>query len=663
MNAHARLTMLAAALDWAAKGFAVFPCRPLGKEPLGGNGHKDATTDPETIKAWWTETPDANIGVSPAHSGHFVIDVDPPRGEETLAALELEHGFLPTTFAVRTPRGGAHIWYRGRCPSSVGTEKTGLGPKLDTRGYGGYVLLSPSRVVDEAKGINGSYEIAAEGEIADGPEWIAQVIARKRDEHRAAAGTKLDFPGNVERARDLLRRYVAQNDVAIEGQGGDDRTYRLSCEVLNLGLSNARAVELIDKEWNAHCVPPWQIEELEVKVSNASEYAQNESGAWAVAPGSETFADFAASQPDDASCKTFGDLLSRTVAPVEEIIPGLIEKRIVTFLSGPGGTNKSRLAIQWGLSAHAGLAVFGRDVQRCHFVYVSYEDDEDEVARRSQKISRRLSLSDAEVADALYLDKMGKDAPFAIVHEDGTFEERPFAKELRDQLGAIAGHKLVAVDSCYNFLRFIRSAKIDEGAVNGAIGTLQRFCLECDCTVIMLWHPSQAGQERGDASGWSVAWHNAPRARLSITALKDADDAFDLKAEKRNHDRRGQTITLYWSDGVLLPRTETAAGEQKGHFMRSVVRVAIIAAEQAAPITMQKRLYGWQLDEIERDIGRRPSNTEVKEVLAAALPAGLLRYVKGSTHRAAGYYPADQMKAEELARAAKHHSSTGGDNG
>jgi len=219
------------------------------------------------------------------------------------------------------------------------------------------------------------------------------------------------------------------------------------------------------------------------------------------------------------------------------------------------------------------------------------------------------------------------------------------------------------VDSCYNFLRFVGSAKVNEGAVNSAIGALQRFCLECDCTILMLWHPSQAGQERGDASGWSVAWHNAPRQRLSITAVKDVDDAFELKVEKRNHGPKGQAMTLYWSDGVLLPRTEVAVTEQKDHFVRAVVRVATMAAQAGAPIQVQRRLLGWHLDEIAKDIGRRPSERDVKEALAAALPAGFLRYVRGSTQRVAGYYPADESKAEELARAAKQEqSNTGGDN-
>jgi RecA-family ATPase len=95
-----------------------------------------------------------------------------------------------------------------------------------------------------------------------------------------------------------------------------------------------------------------------------------------------------------------------------------------------------------------------------------------------------------------------------------------------DGLQSVRGHKFVAIDSCYNALRFVGQAKINETSVMAAIRLLQRLCEETNSTLLVLWHPSQAGQERGDASGWSVAWHNAPRARLSLSLVKNVEDAF-----------------------------------------------------------------------------------------------------------------------------------------
>lgn len=43
---------LAAALDYAAHGWAVLPLEPNGKRPITAHGVKDASKDAEQIKRW-----------------------------------------------------------------------------------------------------------------------------------------------------------------------------------------------------------------------------------------------------------------------------------------------------------------------------------------------------------------------------------------------------------------------------------------------------------------------------------------------------------------------------------------------------------------------------------------------------------------------------------
>lgn len=151
-----------AALAYAAAGLAVLPLhtpdaegacscrracgRDTGKHPRTAHGLSDATTDPDRIASWWELWPDANIGVrTGADSGLVVLDIDAGSGgEASIAALEAEHDALPDTWAVETGGGGLHLWYRhpgGRIPNSAGA----LGPGLDIRGDGGYVVAPPSR--------------------------------------------------------------------------------------------------------------------------------------------------------------------------------------------------------------------------------------------------------------------------------------------------------------------------------------------------------------------------------------------------------------------------------------------------------------------------------------------------------------------------------------
>ena len=146
MQAPTEDRMVWTALALASRGLHVFPCRPRSKEPATANGFKDATTDPDTIRAWWRREPQFNVAFAtgPA-SGCFVLDVDGFDGEAALRKLEERHGALPATAEVITPRPGRHLWFAwpatGGPPCTVGWVATGL----DVRGAGGYVMTPPER--------------------------------------------------------------------------------------------------------------------------------------------------------------------------------------------------------------------------------------------------------------------------------------------------------------------------------------------------------------------------------------------------------------------------------------------------------------------------------------------------------------------------------------
>jgi hypothetical protein len=122
----------------------VFPCQPGGKKPLTEHGFKEATTNVEQIIAWWRRWPNANIGIpTGAASGLLVLDVDAQHGGlETLARLEDENGRLPNAPTVRTGNGGLHIYFRD--PGGVRNSTGLVGPGIDVRGDGGYVVAAGS---------------------------------------------------------------------------------------------------------------------------------------------------------------------------------------------------------------------------------------------------------------------------------------------------------------------------------------------------------------------------------------------------------------------------------------------------------------------------------------------------------------------------------------
>ena len=139
--------LLRAALSYARRGVPVFPCEPGGKRPLTPNGFWDATADVRRVRAWWGRWPGANVGVPTGKaSGLLVLDVDErDGGPRSLAALERGHGPLPKTAMSRTGGGGVHVFFAYPAGEEVRNSAGVLGPGLDVRGEGGYVVVPPSR--------------------------------------------------------------------------------------------------------------------------------------------------------------------------------------------------------------------------------------------------------------------------------------------------------------------------------------------------------------------------------------------------------------------------------------------------------------------------------------------------------------------------------------
>lgn len=71
-----------------------------------------------------------------------MLDVDGDDGADSLHDLEQRYKPLPRTRSVKTGGGGMHYYFaaRVRVPNSAGR----LGPGLDVRGEGGYVVAPPS---------------------------------------------------------------------------------------------------------------------------------------------------------------------------------------------------------------------------------------------------------------------------------------------------------------------------------------------------------------------------------------------------------------------------------------------------------------------------------------------------------------------------------------
>ena len=132
------MSLMDAALAYAAKGIPVFPCR--NKKPHTKHGFKDASTSPDQIRAWWTRWPNAWIAIPTGKaSGFDVLDLDAKKGKDGFACVPEWERLTP--IIAMTPSDGAHLYF---AVDGVTCSVDKIAPGIDTRGEGGYVICPPS---------------------------------------------------------------------------------------------------------------------------------------------------------------------------------------------------------------------------------------------------------------------------------------------------------------------------------------------------------------------------------------------------------------------------------------------------------------------------------------------------------------------------------------
>ncbi|MFE7807604.1 bifunctional DNA primase/polymerase [Streptomyces sp. NPDC057430] len=239
--------LLSAALDTASRGWPVIPLQPGSKRPAGhperacpatgrcAGGHRTpeerATTDPELIRAAWAQRP-YNVGIATGPAGLLVIDLDPckpeepkgaPDGATSLQALSERAGqAVPTTYRVRTARG-EHLYFTAPAGVRLKCSVDRLGPHIDTRAWGGYVVAPGSTTPD------GTYVVTDPAPVAELPQWLAALLT----EPPKPAPTPVRVHDGTRAARVALERECAVILAATEGgpDGRNNTLHKSACKV------------------------------------------------------------------------------------------------------------------------------------------------------------------------------------------------------------------------------------------------------------------------------------------------------------------------------------------------------------------------------------------------------------------------------------------------
>ena len=238
------------AAELAQLGFRIFPCLPGDKRPAVDRWEQRASADPAHVaEAWRTRFPGHNIGIACGPSRLVVLDLDchgelPSEwrlpgvsdGRDVLAQLcEWAGQPWPSTYWVATPSGGWHLYFRAPDGPGIRNSASLIGPQIDVRGVGGYVVGAGS-VVDSKP-----YELLDGQPPVPLPQWVARMLTRPAPVPRPTRAQVA--PGSSRRLEGLVRTV----ETAQPG-GRNDALYWASCRAAELDATEhgAAAAALLD---------------------------------------------------------------------------------------------------------------------------------------------------------------------------------------------------------------------------------------------------------------------------------------------------------------------------------------------------------------------------------------------------------------------------------
>ncbi len=218
-------------------------CERTGKHPMVLWGHLEESSPLHDCPGYGLKT-----GAAPKGSGVIVVDAD---NAEAIASLVEMNGGPLETLTVRTGRGEQFYYLHPgfRVRSSVGE----LGPKLDIRGDGGFVVGAGSPHKSGK-----TYAITRDVPPAPCPPWLLGwdgLRSRARGTAEAYAG---DVSGEaLEAHKAIYLDYLKKAEGAQQGERDAKLWPIVQKGALDLRLPNETLFELIRDHYDPKVDPPW----------------------------------------------------------------------------------------------------------------------------------------------------------------------------------------------------------------------------------------------------------------------------------------------------------------------------------------------------------------------------------------------------------------------
>jgi hypothetical protein len=497
----------------------------------------------DEVAEWWAGDR-ARLGVgilTGAISGNiFVLDVDvgPGKdGDDSLRALQMAHDDLPETAEVRTGSGGRHLYFRAPAGVAVIRNSAGkLGPGLDIRGEGGFVVAPPS-VHASGQPYVWSWQNTLDQGIADAPGWLLDLVradaptpgAAPRErapveplQRPAGAGSTGGMEPPVDDGREAyMRDTVHAVAVQLTGEHGAWPTADEIAEVawpqfrrrVDLSRPGRISADNAEDEMGAKCATWARKAEaggfgaLEDVVAgyrrkrpdprqgpgNRQEEPSSDAGQ------SERAGEEAASGGEDDLARPFV-LRSPSEIPRRRWLYGSSYIRsFVSVLAAPGGAGKTTLYVVESLSIATGKALLGVTPAAKHY-----------------------GIAQRDIEGRLFVDA-GREKPLTIAYQtrDGITIHQPIVDAIVEK---IRRHKIgvLIVDP------FVASHSVPENdnqAINAVLALWRLIADLTGCCIVLVHHFRKLNGEEGsiDSVRGGTAIIGAVRTARVMNTMSDTE--------------------------------------------------------------------------------------------------------------------------------------------
>ena len=273
----------------------------------------------------------------------------------------------------------------------------------------------------------------------------------------------------------------------------------------------------------------------------------------------------------------------------EWLIDGWLASGTAALLAGADGVGKSLLSQQLATCLATGTPFLGMPTRETRAIYITAEDDADELHRRQSAINASIGVTMAGAGPRLgLLSLKGEDCNLLATYDA---EGRMYATSLfyRIEVAAKAhGAGFVVLD---NIAHLFGGNENVRSQVAAFCNLMDRLAIAIGGTVLFLGHPAKAeGSEYSGSTGWSAH----VRQRLFVERLKANDeiiepDARTLRKSKANYAQAGEEISFVWHRGAFTIPGAIPAGMRYGGEAENAGRANEIFLACLAAATKQRR--------------------------------------------------------------------------